>query len=302
MRIISGRSNSKLTQKICDFLKIQALDVSIETLNDSEIIVEISEPLHDETVVVVQSTSRPVNDHLMELLLLVDAAKRAGARRIIAVIPYFGYSRQDRRLYQKYSAISMSVISSMLENCGVDHVVTIDLHSTQTEGFFKIPVENINVIDLFSPIIQEMSSTILVAPDFGAMARNYEIQKYLNMDMCVVSKRRGSAISSSLSGFVGDVDKRKCIIIDDILDSASTVCNTASLLIEKGASAVSAFVTHPVLSSDAKEKIENSPIDVIYVSDTIEHLDLIGKFRVISVASVIARKLLAIVSRHENKF
>ncbi|MCC8398825.1 MAG: ribose-phosphate diphosphokinase [Rickettsia endosymbiont of Labidopullus appendiculatus] len=290
MKILAGLNHKKLARYLANELNGQYVETYITTFDDSETKVQILEDVQGCDVVIVQSTSRPTNNHLMELLLLVDTVKRAGASQVIAVIPYFGYSRQDRR-YDSFSSVPARLVANMLEVAGVDRIITVDLHSQQLEGFFKIAVQNLDPISLFAPIIEAYSNSIIVSPDIGGFVRVGAVNKIFNINMAVINKSRDSNDQCQMSEIIGNVSGKHCLLIDDIVDSGETICKGAKLLMEVGALSVSAFITHPVLSGASKENIENSDIMNVYVTDTIETSDLPSKFHVISVTPIIVAAL-----------
>lgn len=290
MKILSGLNNKKLAKYLARELNCQYIESYITNFGDSETRVQISDDLYDCEVAIMQSTSKPVNNNLMELLLLVDTVKRAGARRITAIIPYFGYSRQDRISYN-FAPISARLVVNLLEVAGVDRVITIDLHSKQLEGFFKVAVQNLNPVSLFAPIIKSYNNSIIVSPDIGGFVRARAVSEFFNMDIAVINKSRNIANECSVSEIIGNVGGKYCILIDDIVDTGQTLCKGARLLMEQGASAVDAFITHPVLSGLSKENIQNSEMTNIYLTDTIETINLPAKFQVISVLPIIVEAM-----------
>ncbi|WP_341755099.1 ribose-phosphate diphosphokinase [Candidatus Tisiphia endosymbiont of Ptychoptera albimana] len=293
MKILAGLSHKKLARYLAEELNCEYVETYITAFDDTETRVEILEDIHKCDVVIVQSTSRPANNHLMELLLLVDTVKRAGASQVTAVIPYFGYSRQDRRSCS-FTPVSSRLVASMLEVAGVNHVITVDLHSQQLEGFFKIPIQNLDPISLFAPIIETYNNSIIVSPDVGGFVRVRDVNRLFNMNIAVINKSRETKRSTDkcqMSEIIGNVSGKHCVLIDDIVDSGETLCKGAKLLMEVGALSVNAFITHPVLSSMSKENIQNSDIMNVYITDTIETTDLPSKFHVISVAPIIIAAL-----------
>lgn len=290
MKILAGLSHKKLARHLAKELNCQYVETYITTFDDSETKVQILEDVQGCNVVIVQSTSRPTNNHLMELLLLVDTVKRAGASQVTAVIPYFGYSRQDRRSYS-FAPIPARLVANMLEVSGVDRVITIDLHSQQLEGFFKIAVQNLDPISLFAPIIKSYNNSIIVPPDIGGFVRIGAVNKLFNMNMAVINKSRDNNDQCQMLEIIGNVSGKHCLLIDDIVDSGETLCNGTKLLMEVGALSVDAFITHPVLSGASKKNIENSDIMNVYITDTIETSDLPSKFHVISVTPIIVAAL-----------
>ena len=276
MQIISGSSNILLAKKIAHNTGYKLLNSKIGNFSDGELRVEIQDNI-EEDVIIVQSTSHPANDHLVELLLLVDTVKRAGAKNIIGIIPYFGYSRQDRCTY-KNGPISASLVIKILEIAGITKVITLDLHSKQLEGVFNIPIINLDPASLFFPFYNNRIDTVIVSPDIGGIIRARNFSSLLGTDLAIINKTRDANNECSMSEIIGNVKNKKCIIIDDIVDSANTLCKAADLLKENGAINIEAYVTHPVLSGNAKEKIMLSQINKIFVSDSIYHKSLPDKF------------------------
>ncbi|XVN42328.1 MAG: ribose-phosphate diphosphokinase [Candidatus Rickettsia vulgarisii] len=290
MKILAGLSHKTLAKNLANSMNCEYIETYITNFDDGETRIQIIDDLNGCDVVIIQSTSKPANNHLMEFLLLVDTAKRSGARRIIALMPYFGYSRQDRRSYM-FAPISARLVANLLEVAGVDHLITIDLHSKQLEGFFKIAVQNLNPISLFAPIINNYNNSIIVSPDVGGFVRAQAINNMFNMDIAVINKSRDANNKYNMSEIIGNVVGKHCLLIDDIADSGQTLCKGAKLLMEKGALSVDAFITHPVLSGTAREDIENSDITNIHITDTIEVTDLTSKFHVISIMPIIIAAL-----------
>lgn len=286
MQIISGSSNKPLANKIAQNTGYKLLKTKIGNFSDGELRVEIQDNI-EENVIIVQSMSNPVNDHLMELLLLIDTAKRAGAKNITSLIPYFGYSRQDRCTY-KHGPISASLVIKLLETAGVTKVITLDLHSKQLEGVFNVPIINLDPASIFFPFYTDAVDTVVVSPDIGGIARANNFSIFLDKDLVIINKTRNTDNECSMSKIIGNVRNKKCIIIDDIVDSGHTLCKAADLLKENGAVAIEAYVTHPVLSSDSKERIMNSQIDKIFVSDSIYHSSLPNKFIVTFIDELIS--------------
>lgn len=276
MKIISGLSNPDLAARIADELSIELLSTKIDNFHDGELRVQVDGQIGKD-IIIVQSTNTPVNDHLMELLLLADAAKRAGAKNITAVIPYFGYSRQDRCTY-KNGPISSSLVIKMIETAGVNHVITLDLHSTQLEGMFNIPITNLSTESIFFSAGESKQNTIIVSPDIGGIPRARNYCSLFGMDLAIVNKTRDINNSCLMSEIIGDIDNKNCIIVDDIVDGANTLCKATELLMEKGAKSVEAIITHAVLSGDAIKKIEKSEVSKVYVTDSIYHKKLPNKF------------------------
>ena len=286
MQIISGSSNKPLANKIAQNTGYKLLKTKIGNFSDGELRVEIQDNI-EENVIIVQSISNPVNDYLIELLLLVDTARRAGAKNITGIIPYFGYSRQDRCTY-KHGPMSASLIIKLLEVSGITKVITLDLHSKQLEGVFNVPIINLDPASIFFPFYTDAGDTVVVSPDIGGIARANNFSIFLGKDLVIINKTRGANNECFMNKTIGDVRNKRCIIIDDIVDSGHTLCKAADLLKENGALAIEAYVTHPVLSGDSKERIMRSQIDKIFVSDSIYHSSLPDKFIVTFIDELIS--------------
>lgn len=270
--LFSGNSNPQLSQCIANHLNISIGESTVSKFSDGEILVQIEENVRNRHVFVVQSLSTPVNDHLMELLIIVDALKRASAFSITAVVPYMGYSRQDRRTHSSRVPISAKLTAKMIETAGVDCVLTVDLHADQIQGFFDIPTDNI----YSSPVLlgdiwrSHYENMIIVSPDVGGVIRARAIAKMLDdADLAIIDKRRPHPNTSEVLNIIGDVSGKNCVIIDDLVDTAGTLCNAANALKEHGAKQVIAYCTHPVLSGCAIQNIERSVLDCLVVTDTI---------------------------------
>jgi ribose-phosphate pyrophosphokinase len=289
-KIIAGSACSQLVNTLCQNLDIAKIDTYIERYQDQELRVQLSEGAYNEDVIIVQSTSKPANDHLMELFLLVDAAKRSGARQVIAVLPYFGYSRQDRPSYA-YGPISARLVANLLEASKVDHLITIDLHSPQIEGFFKINVQNIETTTLFASSLKDKPNLTIVSPDIGGLIRARKLSGLLNTNLAVISKIRKNYNTCEMDGIMGDVSGAHCVLIDDIVDTGNTLCQAAELLMKNGALSVEAFATHAVLSEQAINNISNSTIDKMVVTNSISQSNLGPKFKVIDIAALLAENL-----------
>lgn len=292
VKILSGLSNRKLARLLALEIGVDYVETNITNFTDSETRVQITENVYQCDVVIVQSTARPTNDRLMELFLLIDAVKRAGAKSIITVLPYFGYSRQDKS-YDLYSPISAHLVTNLLEAAGSSNVITIDLHSKSVENFFSIPIVNLDTVSLLIPIINGYRiPSVIVFPDMGGYARTAQaIDKVSNMPIVVIDKIRDQNNKPQMSKVIGAVKGKNCLLVDDIIDSGETLYKAANLLIKNGATSVDAFVTHPVLSNSAKELMQASCIETLYVTDTIEVSDLPPKFHVLSVVPIIIEAL-----------
>ena len=271
MRIFTGNANAKLEQAVCRHLNISLGRAVVGKFSDGEAMVELLENVRGRDVFVLQSTCHPTNDNLMEVLIMVDALKRASAARITAAIPYFGYARQDRRPRSARMAISAKVVADMLTTVGVHRVITMDLHADQIQGFFNIPVDNIYATPLLLGDVwkQNYENLLVVSPDVGGVVRARAIAKRLDSDLSIIDKRRPKANVAEVMNIIGDVGDRTCVIMDDIVDTANTLCKAATALKEHGAVRVVAYCTHAVLSGGAVPRIDASDIDELVVTDTI---------------------------------
>ncbi len=297
LMVFSGNAHPKLAQDMADYLNVSLGKALISRFSDGEVQVEIQENVRGKDVFVVQPTSLPTNDHIMELLIIVDALRRSSAERITTVIPYFGYSRQDRRVRSIRVPISAKVIANLLSSVGTNRVLTVDLHADQIQGFFDIPVDNIYA----SPVMlgdiykRKHSNLIVVSPDVGGVVRARALAKRLDdADLAIIDKRRPKANQAKVMHIIGDVEGKDCFIIDDLVDTAGTLCQAASALKEHGANTVQAYATHPVLSGKAVENIENSELDELVVTDTIalrEDARACGKIRQLEVSALIAESM-----------
>ncbi len=271
MKILSCNSNRPLATAMADYLGLPLTSASVHRFADQEVFVEIHENVRGEDVFVVQSTSFPANDHIMELLVALDALRRASAKRITAVIPYFGYARQDRKMGSR-TPISAKLVANIITSAGADRALTIDLHAGQIQGFFDIPVDNLFAAPVMVKDIMERYKTdnlVIVSPDVGGVVRARALAKRLGADLAIVDKRRERAGVSEVMNIIGDVNGRDCILIDDIVDSAGTLCNAAEALKGVGAASVSAYVTHGVFSGKAVERVTSSVLESLVVTDTI---------------------------------
>ncbi|MAV83282.1 MAG: ribose-phosphate pyrophosphokinase [Gammaproteobacteria bacterium] len=279
--IFSGSSNIKLSQSISKRLNKDLGDISLSTFSDGEISVEINENVRGKDTFVIQSTNSPAEKNLMELILISDALKRASARSITAVMPYFGYARQDRRVRSARVPISARVIAEMLESVGISRIITLDIHSEQIQGFFSFPVDNIYTSNIMSKVVSEkynVDELQVVSPDTGGVLRARSVAKTLGVqDLAIIDKRRERANESEVLNIIGDVDGKVCIVPDDMIDTAGTLSNASHALKSKGAKEVIAFITHPVLSGNAIENINSSAIDKLIVSNSIDIGDKLKK-------------------------
>jgi ribose-phosphate pyrophosphokinase len=271
MRIFSGNANPKLAEAVCQHLNITLGRAVVGRFSDGEVMVELLENVRGREVFILQSTSAPTNDNLMEVLLMIDALKRASAARVTAAIPYFGYARQDRRPRSARMPISAKVVADMLTTVGVDRVMVMDLHADQIQGFFNIPVDNIYATPVLLGDLwkRNYDNLLVVSPDVGGVVRARAIAKRLDSDLAIIDKRRPKANDAEVMNIIGDVDGRTCVIMDDIVDTANTLCKAATALKEHGAQKVIAYCTHPVLSGGAVARIGASDMDEIVVTDTI---------------------------------
>jgi len=271
MKILACNGNRPLAVAISDYLDLLLTKASVRRFSDMEVFVEIQENVRGEDVFVIQPTSYPANDNLMELLVALDALKRGSARRVTAVVPYYGYARQDRKSGPR-TPISAKLVANMITAAGADRVLTLDLHAGQIQGFFDIPTDNLIAAPLLVKDIQEYHSRedlVVVTPDVGGVVRARDIARRLDADLVIVDKRRERAGVSTVVNIIGDVAGRRCVLIDDIVDTAGTLCNAASALIDAGASSVYAYVTHGVLSGDAVQRVIASPIEMLVITDSI---------------------------------
>ena len=288
MKILTGNSNKQLSQRISKFLKNRLVNSNIRKFADGEIYIEINENIRGNSIFLIQSVSSPANDNLMELLLSIDALKRSSAKNITAVIPYFGYARQDRKVVPRTS-ISAKLVSNLIAKAGADRVVTVDLHSGQIQGFFDIPVDNLFATPIFARHIKKKlkkNNIICVAPDVGGTARARALGKLLNVDLAIVDKRRPAPGKSEVMNVIGNVKNKTCILVDDIIDSGGTIVNAASELKKRGAKDVHVYVTHGVLSGNAVEKIKKSSIKNLVVTDTIDNSMKVKKAKNIEVLTI----------------
>jgi ribose-phosphate pyrophosphokinase len=272
MKIITGNSNRPIAEAIAAYLNLPLTKASVRRFADMEVFVEIHENVRGEDVFVVQSTSYPANDNLMELLVTLDALRRGSARRITAVLPYFGYARQDRKSGPR-TPISAKLVANMITAAGADRVLTMDLHAGQIQGFFDIPVDNLVAAPVFVNDIKEKfagDDLVIVSPDVGGVVRARSIARRLDADLAIVDKRRERAGVSEVMNIIGDVKGRRCVLVDDIVDSAGTLCNAAQALIDAGAVSASAYITHGVLSGGAVARVSSSPIHTLVATDTIQ--------------------------------
>jgi ribose-phosphate pyrophosphokinase len=296
MKIVACNSNRPLAEAVAIILKLPLTKASVRRFADMEVFVEIQENVRGEDVFVIQSTSFPANDNLMELLITLDALRRSSARRITAVIPYFGYARQDRKSAPR-TPISAKLVANLITEAGANRVLTMDLHAGQIQGFFDIPVDNLIAAPLFSRDIQERYAgrdLMIVSPDVGGVVRARLIATRLNCDLAIIDKRRERAGHSEVMNIIGDVAGRDCLLVDDLVDSGGTHCNAADALIKRGARSASAYVTHGVLSGAAVARIATSPIEMMTITDSIlatEEVKRCGNIRELTIAPLLAEAM-----------
>ncbi|MDA7601617.1 ribose-phosphate pyrophosphokinase [Gammaproteobacteria bacterium] len=295
--LFSGNGNKGLSEEISKELGIRLGEAKVDTFSDGEISIGIQENVRGKDVFLIQPTCAPAGDNLLELIIMVDALKRSSAGRITAVVPYYGYARQDRRVRSERVPISAKVMADILERSGIDRVLTVELHSEQIQGFFDIPVDNVYGTKVMRDDIVKMNSDnqLVVSPDVGGVVRSRALAKVLGLsDLAIIDKRRDEANQSEVMNVIGDVENKDCIIVDDIADTAGTLCNAASALKENGATKVYAYIVHPVLSGNAIEKISKSKLDQLVVTDTIplsEEAQACKKIRIITMAPTLAEAI-----------
>ena len=296
MKIIAGNSNLPLSSDVGKYLQIDLAKATIRRFADEEVYVEIKENIRGEDVFVIESTSYPANDNLMELLVIIDALKRASAKRITAVLPYFGYARQDRKPGPR-TPISAKLVANLISTAGADRVLTVDLHAEQIQGFFDIPTDNLFAGPVFSRDIKDqfdLSNLVAVSPDIGGVVRARAIASKFGASIAIVDKRRPKAGESEVMNIIGDVNEKDCIILDDIIDSAGTICNAADKLIDIGAKSVTAYVTHGVLSGKALSRIKDSKLKEVVITDTInntENAKELEKLRIIPISDLLGEAI-----------
>ena len=302
MKLLAGNSNRTLAQAIANYLDLPLTRAQVRKFADNELFVAIDENVRGEDVFLIQSTSFPANDHLMELLICIDALTRASAKRITAVLPYFGYARQDRKMGGR-TPISAKLVANLITRAGADRVLTMDLHSGQIQGFFDIPTDNLLATPVLAEDIRDnyekSRELMIVSPDVGGVSRARAIADRLNADLAIVDKRRSAPGQSEVMNIIGDVKGRRCIVFDDIVDGGGTLCNAATALIDAGASEVSAYVSHGVLSGAAVQRVETSAIKELVVTNSIEADDRVKgseKIRVVSVAPLIGEAIRRIAN------
>ena len=302
MKLLAGNSNRPLAEAIAASLRVELTRATVHRFADMEVFVEIHENVRGEDVFVIQSTSYPANDNLMELLVIIDALKRASARRITAVMPYFGYARQDRKPGPR-TPISAKLVANLISRAGVDRVMTLDLHAGQIQGFFDIPTDNLVATPVLAQDIKEHyprgDDLMIVSPDVGGVVRARSLASRLDADLAIVDKRRPKAGESEVMNIIGDVEGRRCILFDDIVDSGGTLVNAAKALIEHGATEVSAYISHGVLSGPAVQRITDGPLKELVITNSIEQPHEVlncRKIRTVSVAPLIGEAIRRIAN------
>jgi len=301
MKLICGNSNSALAEAIAAHMKVPLAQCNVRRFADEEVFVEIQENVRGDDVYVIQSTSYPANDNLMELLVLIDALRRSSSGRITAVIPYFGYARQDRKSSPR-TPITAKLVANMITQAGADRVLTMDLHAGQIQGFFDIPTDNLYALPEIGNDIQKQKfrdNIMAVSPDVGGVVRARALAKRLSTGLAIVDKRRDKPGSSEVMNIIGDVSDKSCLLVDDIIDSGGTICNAATALLEKGAAEVFAYISHGVLSGKAVDRINSSDLTSLVITDSIcatEAVTKSSKIRTISVAPMFAKAITRIAN------
>lgn len=299
MKVFSGNSNTPFAEAVAKYMDTTLSKCSVKCFADNEIFVEVQETVRGQDVFIIQSTSSPVNDNLMELLIMLDTFRRSSARRITAVVPYFGYARQDRRSAPR-TPISAKLVANLMTSAGAHRVVTMDLHAGQIQGFFDIPVDNLMAAPVIvKDILYHFRDTTptIVSPDVGGVVRARALAKRLHADLAIIDKRREKAGVSEVMNIIGDVEGQDCILVDDIVDSAGTLCNAAVALKEAGAKSVHSYVTHGVLSGEAVKRVTASPMESLVITDTIaatEEVKAASNIRILSVADLVGESILRI--------
>lgn len=296
MKLVAGNSNRALANAIADYCNVPLAKALVRRFADQEIFVEIQENVRGEDVFIIQSTSFPANDHMMELLILIDALRRSSASRITAVVPYFGYARQDRKPGPR-TPISAKLVANLITNAGADRVLTLDLHAGQIQGFFDIPTDNLFAAPVMTRDIKarnELENLMVVSPDVGGVVRARALAKRIGAQLAIVDKRRERAGESEVMNIIGDVEGHDCILVDDIVDSGGTLCNAADALLEKGAESVTAYITHGVLSGGAVARIAASSLKELVITDSIQAtaaVEAADNLRVISIAPLMGEAI-----------
>ena len=292
LMLFSGNATPELSKKVSDYLSVPLGDASVGRFSDGEIAVDIVENVRGQDVFVLQSTCEPTNDNLMELVVMCDALRRASASRITAVVPYFGYARQDRRPRSARVPITAKVVADIMVGVGIDRVLTVDLHADQIQGFFDFAVDNIYATTVMLDDIQrkQPQDVVVVSPDIGGVVRARAMAKQLDSDLAIIDKRRPAPNQAEVMNIIGEISGRTCLIVDDIVDTAGTLCNAAKALKDQGAKAVIAYCTHPVLSGRAPENLKDSALDELVVTDSIPIPNSImgtGRVRIITIAELL---------------
>ncbi len=296
LMVFSGNANPKLAQDVARKLNIPLGDATVAKFSDGETTVELNENVRGRDVFILQSTCEPTNDNLMELVIMVDALRRASAGRITAVVPYYGYARQDRRPRSSRVAISAKLVADMMTSAGIDRVLTVDLHADQIQGFFDIPVDNIYATPVLMEDIerQRLNDFVVVSPDVGGVVRARAIAKLMDADLAIIDKRRPRANDSQVMNIIGDVQGKTCILVDDIVDTAGTLCKAANALKDRGAERVVSYIVHPVLSGPAVENISASQLDELVVTNTIplgDNATQCDKIRALDMSGLLAESI-----------
>ncbi len=301
MKVLAGTSNSRLCENIARQLKLKLVNSNIKRFADGEVYIEINENIRGNSIFVVQSTSNPANDNLMELLICIDALRRSSAKNITAVIPYFGYARQDRKVVPR-TAISAKLVSNLITNAGANRILSVDLHAGQIQGFFDIPVDNLFSTPIFAKHIKRklrINNLICVAPDVGGVERARSLGRRINVSIAIVDKRRPAPGKSEVMNIVGNIKNKNCVIVDDIIDTGGTIVNAAKALKDKDAKDIYVYITHAVLSGQAVEQIEKSQIKKLITTDTIDNSKKIRgskKIEIISMAPIISEAMKRIAN------
>jgi ribose-phosphate pyrophosphokinase len=301
MKILACNANVPLANKVASILNTELINTTIKTFSDKEIFVEVNENVRGEDVFVIQSTSCPANENLMELLIAIDALKRASAKRITAVIPYYGYARQDRKPGPR-TPITAKLVANLITEAGASRVLTMDLHAGQIQGFFDIPLDNLYAAPIFINDIKSnysIEDAIVVSPDVGGVARARYFASRLNLGLAIVDKRRDKPNSSEVMNIIGDVENKNCIMIDDMIDTGGTLANAAKAILDHGAKSVSAYISHGVLSGQAVDKINNSVLENLVITDTINNVEKasqIKKLKILTASDLIANAISRIAS------
>jgi ribose-phosphate pyrophosphokinase len=296
MKVFAGNSNRHLAEAVCNYLNVPLGKASVRRFADQEIFVEIQENVRGEDIFVVQSTSFPTNDHLMELLIMIDAMRRSSAKRITAVLPYFGYARQDRRASGR-TPISAKLVANLITEAGADRVLTLDLHAGQIQGFFDIPTDNLFALPILTRDIKanyDLKNVMVVSPDIGGVVRARALAKRLDCLLAIVDKRRERPGESEVMNIIGEVNGKDCLLIDDIVDSGGTLCNAAEALLARGASSVTAYITHGVLSGGAVTRVTSSMLRELVITDSIQPTTAVQSapnIRVITTANLIGEAI-----------